>query len=281
MRDYIRTDIEIQPWSEDMADFLSALLGDIGYESFTHNAPLLTAYTYKDSWDCEAANALIADFPAPGVTLKATHTVEQGRDWNHEWEKNYFQPLVIGDKVVVRSSFHTNAPKADYEIVVDPKMAFGTGHHSTTRLMMEYLLNNSLQGLTVTDMGTGTGILAILACMLGAKEVYGIEIDSDAYANACDNAVLNSVHPRLICGDASQLSMLPKADLMLTNINRNIITADIDRYRQALKEGGKLICSGFYLPDLDVIRAYAEKNRLQFNNYALDNEWVRAEFTAT
>lgn len=280
MKDYVSTTIRITPWSQDMADFAAALLGDIGYESFTAQEPTLTAYILRERFNPSALTDMLADFPAPGIALQAENTVVEGQDWNHEWEKHYFQPILVGDQVVVRSSFHTDVPKARHEIIVDPKMAFGTGHHSTTRLMMEYLLAHDLTGLTVTDMGTGTGILAILASMLGARDVYGIEIDPDAYANACDNAHLNNVSPRLICGDASQLPLIPKADLLLANINRNIITADIAAYAQALRPSARFVCSGFYIPDLPIIRQAAEKQGLTYLGYAEDNAWVRAEFSA-
>lgn len=281
MKDYVSTTLRITPWSQDIADFAAALLGDIGYESFTTEEPILTAYILQDQFDDDALTALLADFPAPGVTLQADNTIVEGQDWNHEWEKHYFQPIVVGDQVVVRSSFHTDVPDARYQIIVDPRMAFGTGHHSTTRLMMEYLLTHDMTGLTVTDMGTGTGILAILACMLGATDVHGIEIDPDAYANACDNARLNAVTPHLICGDASRLPHIPQADLLLANINRNIITTDIAAYAGALKPGGRFVCSGFYLPDLDIIRQAARKQGLRHLGYAEDGSWVRAEFSAS
>lgn len=280
MKDYVCTRLRLTPWSEDMADFAASLLGDIGYESFTSDEPELTAYIAAGDFNEEALKNLLADFPAPGIRLEAENERIEGQDWNHEWEKHYFQPITVGDRVVVRSSFHTDAPKALYGIVVDPKMAFGTGHHSTTRLMMEYLLDRDLKGQIVTDMGTGTGILAILAAMLGAAEVYGIEIDPDAYANACDNALLNNVSPHLICGDAASLDLIPKADLLLANINRNIITADIAAYAKALNPGARFVCSGFYLPDLDIIRREAEPPGLRFLNYAEDNGWIRAEFSA-
>lgn len=263
-----------------MSDFAASLLGDIGYESFTSEEPELTAYIAAEDFNQEALQSMIADFPAPDIHLEARNERIEGQDWNHEWEKNYFRPIAVGDRVVVRSSFHTDAPKALFEIVVDPKMAFGTGHHSTTRLMMEYLLDHEIKGKTVTDMGTGTGILAILASMLGAADVYGIEIDPDAYANACDNTLLNHVSVHLLCGDASHLSLIPQADLLLANINRNIITADITAYAKALKPGARFVCSGFYLPDLDIIRREAERINLRFINYAEDNGWIRAEFSA-
>lgn len=279
MKDYVCTEIQLRPWNEDMADFLAALLADIGYESFTRQEPVLTAYISKDIHDTDTTATVISEFPISDITLEYKETIVEGQDWNHEWERHYFKPITISDKCVVRSSFHTDAPKGEYEILVDPKMAFGTGHHSTTRLMLEYLLENPPRNKTVIDMGTGTGILAILASQLGAKEVYGIEIDPDAYANACDNASLNNVQPTLICGDATSLAPLPQADIMLANINRNIIVADIKSYRSRIKSGGRLICSGFYRPDVDIIAEEAKKYGMQLQKVVEDNSWIRAEFS--
>lgn len=281
MKDYIRTEVTIKPWSEDMADFVSALLGDIGYESFTQNNNLLTAFINKDLWSESQLVQLIDEFPAPNVTIHYTNTIVPGQDWNHEWEKNYFQPITIGNKCIVKSSFHKVDTHAEYEILIDPKMAFGTGHHSTTMLMMQYLLENNLRNKTIIDMGTGTGILAILSIMRGAKEVIGVEIDPDAYENACDNAALNTVNPTLICGDADALKTLPKADILLANINRNIILADMDKYTSRLTSGGKFICSGFYLSDLDMIKEKAHSCGLKFISHAQDKDWIRAEFSAS
>lgn len=281
MKDYVRTDIQLTPWNEDLADYLAALLGDVGYESFTQAAPVLTAYINKECFTEQNLENVLADFMAPDVSLQVSNSIVEGEDWNHEWEKHYFQPIIVGGKCVVRSSFHTDAPKAEYEILVDPRMAFGTGHHSTTRLMLEYLLEHNLADKTIIDMGTGTGILAILSCMLGAKDVYGIEIDPDAYANACDNALLNHVKPHLLCGDADTLQELPEADLMLANINRNIIVADLAAYRKNLHSGSRFVCSGFYRSDLDIIAAHASTLGMHLENFAEDQGWIRAEFSVS
>lgn len=281
MKDYIRTDITLTPWNQDFADFLAALLADIGYESFTSTEPVLSAFILKDIFDKNNLQSVISDFPAPDTTLSAANITIEGEDWNNEWEKHYFKPLVVADKCVVRSTFHTDAPQAEYEIIVDPKMAFGTGHHSTTRLMLEYILDHEMKGKTVIDMGTGTGILAILSCMRGAKTVYGVEIDPDAYDNACYNAELNAQSPQLICGDASALENLPETDLFLANINRNIIMADMESYLRKLKSGARFVCSGFYLSDLDLIKEKASVLGLKFISYASDKDWIRAEFSVS
>jgi ribosomal protein L11 methyltransferase len=270
MKDYKCVAVTITPWSEDMCDFLTAWLGDIGFDSFTTDETGVKAYIEESLYD--------EKFPIPDVTLEYEVTRVEGEDWNAEWERNYFQPIVVGDKCVVHSSFHTDIPTVPYDIVVDPKMAFGTGHHSTTFLMLSYLLDNEVADKTVIDMGTGTGILSILAAQRGAKDVYGIEIDPDAHANAVENAQLNNVDINLICGDASALAPLPQTDIFLANINRNIILADIDRYAVKVKKGGVLVVSGFYEADLDMIVETAKMEGFAFDNKQVRDDWTRAVF---
>ena len=216
----------------------------------------------------------------PRVCLPVTI---EGRDWNHEWEKNYFQPIVVGDRCVIHSSFHTDIPRCDYDITVDPKMAFGTGHHATTFLMISRLLDMDLRGRSVIDMGTGTGILAILAAMCGASPVTGIEIDRFAYENAIDNCALNSHSDiSLICGTADNLAEVPyEADLLLANINRNVITGDIDRYAARLKAGGVMLLSGFYVEDIPVVKAAAEPCSLEMTDFTERDRWACLRFVKT
>jgi ribosomal protein L11 methyltransferase len=278
MKDYKCVAVTITPWSEDMCDFLTAWLGDIGFDSFTTDETGVKAYIEESLYDENALKEAMSQFPIPDVTLEYEVTRVEGEDWNAEWERNYFQPIVVGDKCVVHSSFHTDIPAVPYDIVVDPKMAFGTGHHSTTFLMLSYLLDNEVADKTVIDMGTGTGILSILAAQRGAKDVYGIEIDPDAHANALENAQLNNVDINLICGDASALAPLPQADIFLANINRNIILADIDRYAVKVKKGGVLVVSGFYEADLDMIIETAKMEGFAFDNKQVRDDWTRAVF---
>jgi ribosomal protein L11 methyltransferase len=222
----------------------------------------------------DAINMIVADFPMH-VSMTVHDNFIEGRDWNAEWEKNYFKPIVVGNKCAIYSSFHTDVPEAQYRIVIDPKMAFGTGHHATTSQVITALLGLDLNGKTVIDMGTGTGILAILSSMLGATDVTGIEIDEFAYTNALENVRLNS-HPeiKLINGDASALANLAPADVFVANINRNIITGDIDRYAKALKSGGVMLLSGFYVEDIPVIMAAAEPLGLVQDSYTEEKNWT-------
>lgn len=264
MNDYYRVDFVFVPASDDAADYLAALLADAGFESFVHDADnpgaSMEAYVPAPLYSDDAVSDAVGQLPFD-VRVSYSSEFVPGQDWNSEWEKHYFKPIVIEGKVAVHSSFHTDIPKARYDILIDPRMAFGTGHHPTTTLMMRRLLDADVEGRTVTDMGTGTAILAILAAMRGAAQVTGIEIDPAAAENAVDNVALNlhanANNVKIILGDASALVGVPAADIFLANINRNIITADIAAYAAAMRPGATLTVSGFYVADRPVVEAAA------------------------
>lgn len=266
MQDYISLRIDADPCNETITDLLAAFLCDLGFESFTPDESGLTAFVKEEDYDEESIKGMLAEFPIESDFSLSIEKVE-GQDWNEEWEKNYFQPITVGNEYVVHSSFHKDVPEAKYRIVVDPKMAFGTGHHSTTSQMMRHILESDMAGKTVIDMGTGTGILAMLSRMKGAGKVYGIEIDPFACDNARDNVKLNNVEAEMICGDASNLAGLPECDFFLANINRNIITGDLDKYSVKLKKGGVMFLSGFYEQDIPIVTEVAKNMVLSFEKY--------------
>ena len=275
MNDYRELRLDLNPCSEDATDVLAAFLADIGYESFVPDAEGLTAYVKDELYDEEALVSALELFPFDAEISRRVSTVE-GQDWNSEWEKNYFKPIVVGERCVIHSSFHTDVPSAEYDIVIDPKMAFGTGHHATTSQVISAILDIDESGLSVIDMGTGTGILAILCSMRGASRVNGIEIDPGAYENALENVSLNGQADRvtLHCGDASLLPTLPKADLFIANINRNIITADLPAYVAALNPGATMLLSGFYEADIPVIMEVAAPLGLSEVSHTVLNDWT-------
>ena len=183
--------------------------------------------------------------------------------------------MVIADRCVIHSTFHKDYPKMEYDIVIDPKMAFGTGHHETTNLMVEQILREEMNGATVLDMGTGTGILAMLASMCGAKEAVGIEIDEFAFQNTLENVKLNNVrNVKMLLGDASLLKPEWQFDYVIANINRNIIMADIDRYAMVLRPGGKMLLSGFYEHDIPVVLETATPLGLTEVLHNVKNRWT-------
>ncbi len=255
---YYKVRFNCVPCSEDITDLLAAFLADIGYESFEPDETGLTAYVQASEYSKDLIEEILADFPMASAVSFESEFVES-KNWNEEWEKHYFQPIVIAGECVVHSSFHKNVPKACYDILIDPKMAFGTGHHATTSQMMRYVLDlKDIEGKSVIDMGTGTGILAILCKMRGARSVIGIEIDPGAFDNALENAALNSQAIDFILGDASSLDNCEPADIFLANINRNVITSDIAKYSDKIKIGGVLLLSGFYTSDIPIVMAAAE-----------------------
>lgn len=289
MNDYYELAFRLDPADADAADLLAASLADAGFESFVHDeadpGATLTAYVPAPLFDASAVDAAVADNPMP-CSISYTSTFVKGRDWNSEWERNYFKPIVIGGRVAVHSSFHTDVPEAEHDIVIDPRMAFGTGHHATTTLMMQFLLDSDLRDKNVVDMGTGTAILAILAAKLGARHVLAVEIDPAAADNAVDNVALNlgadSGKVTVVRGDASALDgHAGEAQILLANINRNIITADIGRYAGALCPGGTLTVSGFYVADRPVVAAAAADAGLALHGMAEMDNWSSMTFTKT
>ena len=251
--------INLNPCVEEECDIVAALLADVGFESFVPDEKGVSAYIRKELFDKPATSSALAAYPFNGELQMEEAELIQGQDWNSEWEKHYFQPIVVGDRCVVHSSFHKEYPKAEYEIVVDPRMAFGTGHHETTSLMLERLLSYPLEGRKLLDMGTGTGILAILAAMRGAVHVVGVEIDEPAYLNAVDNAGINGVDLDLRLGGVETVTECGYFDYVLANINRNIIIADIDKYARSLRQGGIMTLSGFYVEDIPFVEEAGKK----------------------
>ena len=281
MTDYIELRIGSSAATETMTDLLAAFLADLGYESFVPDDRGLTAYIASSQFSADAVSEMLADFPMPIPDLSVGHTLVPGQDWNAEWEKHYFKPIIVGEAdrgVVVHSSFHTDVPQALYDIVIDPKMAFGTGHHATTANILEYLLELPMQGRTVIDMGTGTGILAILCAMRGAGRVTGIEIDPGAWENAVENVAMNGVQATatMLLGDATALPEVPKADLFIANINRNIILADLPSYAAALRTyvAADMILSGFYEEDIPLILEAATPLGLTYVDKKVNNRWT-------
>ncbi len=278
MNDYKELRINFKPCSADITDVMAALLADVGYESFVADESGLTAYIRAEQYSPDAVDIALKQLPFE-VEAETSSVIIEGQDWNSEWEKHYFQPIVVGERCVIHSSFHKDVPKAEYNIVIDPKMAFGTGHHATTSQVISALLDLNLERKAVIDMGTGTGILAILCAMRGAAKVTGIEIDTAAWENAVENVALNGVEVNLINGDATALPDLYKADVFIANINRNIITGDLAAYVGACKPGATMILSGFYEADIPVIMEVAAPLGLKEANHTTLNSWCCLKLT--
>lgn len=258
-----------------ISDILAAQLGEIGYESFTEEGDGLQAYVPEPQFSEDALQAALKEFPIEGVQFHYTCTKVPERNWNEEWERHYFQPIYIGNACVIHASFHRIEGHYPYDIVIDPKMAFGTGNHATTYLMSQELLNLDIAGKEVLDMGCGTGILSILASKLGAARVVAIDIDPWAYNNTVENIALNhtqQIEPAL--GGAEVLGQYGEFDVILANINRNILLNDIPHYAQHLKPGALLLMSGFYTGDIPAIREAIEKQGLHLEASHAKEDWA-------
>lgn len=271
----------IEPYSENISDLLMAELGKIGYDGFAYTDNGFQAYIPAKDFNAQAIGQLeILSFLADKYRITYTDREIAAQDWNKVWEEN-FTPITVDHRISVRAGFHDPIPGIEYEIIIEPKMSFGTGHHSTTALMLATILDRveQIKGKRVLDMGCGTGILSIMAAKAGAKEVVGIDIDEWAFQNAMENIKNNGIEEVTIrIGDATLLGDERPFDVILANINRNILLNDMHHYTSRLNAGGVLILSGFYLQDLPLIREKAETLGLRYEGYKEDNNWVAATF---
>ena len=246
--------IEVTFTMDDTGVFRDLLVDTIGnegpYESFVETPDGLKAYVQASEFDPNYLAAVAQAFPVP---LKYEAKEMEDRDWNAEWEAQHESVTVnyMGGSVYVRAPFHPHRHDVDYEIIIEPKMSFGTAHHPTTYMMLSYVAELEMNGRRVLDMGCGTAVLAILAKMRGASYVEGIDVDEWAYRNAIDNAASNEVSLELKLGDAKSIE--GKFDVIIANINRNILLADMESYAAALNPGGTLLLSGFYEADIPVL----------------------------
>lgn len=258
-----------------ISDILAAELGEIGFESFTESEDGLLAYVSDSLYNVKALQDKLKEFPLENVAIHYTAQEVEGKDWNEEWEKNYFKPIRIGNDCIIRASFHEPEPGYTYNIVIDPKMAFGTGNHETTFLMISEMLKLDLEGKDLLDMGCGTAVLAILAKMKKAGKVVGIDIDEWAYNNALENTRLNNTEDiQVALGGAEQIPAFGQFDIVFANINRNILLNDIKHYTECMKPGALLFMSGFYTQDIPFIREECERNGLIILSHAEKNNWV-------
>jgi len=266
------TDIE-----EYQKDILIAELGDIGFDTFEDTETGFDAFILANQFNEEDLKSILAGY---GDELPYEYVVSSiaPENWNEEWEKN-FTPLIISDDCYVRATFHEHQPQYKYEIVIDPKMAFGTGHHQTTTMMMLYILEADVQDKTILDMGAGTGILGILAAKRGAKDIVAIDNDEVCYRSAIENAALNEIDNLIsLCGSKD---VIPEQefDIILANINRNILLDQIESYAAVLKQNGSIYFSGFYeTPDLDMIKEHCAKFNLSYIDHKKIGDWVATKF---
>ncbi|WP_417195504.1 50S ribosomal protein L11 methyltransferase [Bizionia sp.] len=271
---YIGYDFTVTPL-QPAVEILIAELGYAGFESFVETETGVTAYIQKDEWRSDILEDIqILDSDEFEITFEFNE-IEQV-NWNAEWERN-FNPIIVDDVCAVRAPFHEKFD-TKYDIIIEPKMSFGTGHHETTHMMIQHILKNDFTDKTVLDMGCGTGVLAILAEMKGAKKLEAIDIDNWCYLNSVENVERNNCHKISVYeGDVSLLKN--KAyDIIIANINRNILLQDIPEYATCLNAKGLLFLSGFYFDDIPVIEELCNKMNLKRVDTLQRNDWVALKF---
>ena len=275
MSNYIEYIFKIHPL-QPASDILIAELGDAGFESFVENEDGISAYIQQNDWS-ETILDDIQILNSEEFTITYTKKFIEQVNWNEEWEKN-FNPIIVDDVCSVRAPFHEK-PNTQYDIVIEPKMSFGTGHHETTHMMIQHILKNDMTGKTVLDMGCGTAVLAILAEMKGAKKLDAIDIDNWCYLNSIENAERNNCsHISVLEGDASLLER-KSYDVIIANINRNILLNDIHQYANCLNKNGVLFLSGFYKDDIPAIEDECGKHQLKLTETLERNHCVALKFT--
>ena len=271
---YIEYNFTFSP-KEPISEILIAELGNVGFESFVETENGVTAYIQKTDWNAE----ILADvfvLNSDEFLIEYNQNEVPQTNWNAEWEKN-FSPIQVDDLVSIRAPFHEN-PNLKYDIVIEPKMSFGTGHHETTHMMVQHLLQLDLENKKVLDMGCGTGILAIFAEMKGAKPLDAIDIDNWCYENSVENVTRNNCKNISVYEGDAALLVDKKYDVIIANINRNILLMDMKVYTNCLQEGGILLLSGFYEQDIPVIDAEVIKYGLKLEKFIQRNNWVALKY---
>ncbi len=271
---YIEYTFKVAP-KEPATEILIAELGSVGFESFVENDNGVVAFIQQQDWSENLLDDIFI-LKSDEFKISFTHKEIAQENWNEEWEKN-FTPIQVDDKVSIRAPFHEN-PNLPYDIVIEPKMSFGTGHHETTHMMVQHLLELNVENKKVLDMGCGTGILAIFAEMKGAKPIDAIDIDNWCYLNSLENVERNNCKSISVYeGDASLL-VNKKYDIVIANINRNILLTDLKTYVNCLNEKGIVLLSGFYEEDIPIIDAEARKYDLTLDTVIKRNNWVAVKY---
>lgn len=271
---YIEYNFKVVPL-QPASDILIAELGGVQFESFLETEEGVLAYIKKEDWNPD----ILRDLPILGNSLfqiDFSYTEIEQENWNATWEQN-FNPIQVGDACVVRAPFHER-PDVEFDIVIEPKMSFGTGHHETTHMMLQYILDHDFAGKSVLDMGSGTGVLAILAAKKGAVAIDAIDIDNWCYLNAMENVERNNCTHIQVYEGTADLLIDQRYDIIIANINRNILLQDIPSYAQCLAKDGLLFLSGFYREDIPLISEKCMEVGLKFENNLEKNNWVAVKY---
>ena len=267
---------DIMPLSRDYADILSAWIADLGFESFVNTEKGLKAYIQRNVFDKEALNSCLTSYPISGVNI--TYQINEAPDenWNQTWEEESFKPITVDDEIVVHDSRYQVPEGFKYDILINPHMAFGTGSHETTRMILHALSDMDLREKRIVDAGTGTGILSIMAVMRGAADVLAYDIDEWSVENTTDNLKTNGMEGRVSVklGDAKLLEGVSEVDLLIANINRNTLLNDLPRFRQTLAKRGQILLSGFLKEDVDYLLEAARDLQLHQVKESEEAQWA-------
>ena len=249
---YYQAEFTITPYREVISDLLVAMLGECGFEAFVPTDKGFVGYIQQKDYRKEEVEKIVADYPDHKITYSVSEAPDE--DWNQTWEEEGFEPVILDDLVCVHDTRHADFPSCRYDIIINPRMAFGTGTHPTTQQILRHLCEMKMEGLRVVDAGCGTGVLGLLCAKRGAKEVFAYDIDEWSAENTKINAELNDVQNIIIKeGDSHVLPQTADYDLLIANINRNILLGDMERFAHALKMGGQLLLSGFYEADVPML----------------------------
>ena len=288
---YFEVAFTLSPYSTDACDVLAALAGELGFETFMETEDGLTGYVQQALFNEQTLKETIEDFPFDGISINYNVREAEDKDWNEQWEQEGFEPIEVrrkmedGRGIIIHDGRHqpVNISDQDITIEIDAKLAFGTGTHETTRMICSTLLDlfGNLSPLKVLDCGTGTGILAICALKLGASEAVGYDIDEWSADNTRHNAVINRVDDRFtsLLGDVNILKEVEGSfDLVMANINRNILLADMPMMHEKMAPGAQLILSGFYTADIPMLTEKAQSLGMKLVAQEEDNDWACVVF---
>ncbi len=283
---YYEVDFCVLPLTSDACDLLAAVAGEAGFETFEETGHGLRGYVRQSLFDRSLLDSQLLAFPLPGVSISYTVSEAEDRDWNEQWEQQGFDPIVIDDRLIIHDGRHLptpsslNALPSTLNIEIDARQAFGTGTHETTRMVCATLLELNIQGRRVLDCGSGTGILGITAMKLGARDCVAYDIDEWSVDNTRHNAVINHVGITTLLGDADILNNVEgNFDIVMANINRNILLADMPTFRQKMAPGAHLILSGFYTADIPLLTDRAAALGLTLVSQRETDEWASLLFS--
>lgn len=272
---YIELTINVEP-KEQGSDILIAQLSDLGFESFVETEVGFTAYVQEEEYSEEEIQLMFNDF-SDIFKIEYSFKIIPQQNWNKEWESN-FQPIEVDGKCYIRAPFHESKKEFIYDVIIEPKMSFGTGHHDTTQLMIQKLMLLNVKNQSLLDMGCGTGVLAIVASLTGASYITAIDIDDWSYENTIENLIKNNINNVLVHKGNAQILEGKLFHTILANINKNVLLTDMSVYNKSLEKDGNLVLSGFFETDANEIIKKAEELGLKFEDKKMSNQWMMLHF---